>query len=341
MPPRLHFGNMTFGWSQASSFVDHAIASEMMNKFLAAGGKHFDTARIYASGKSEEMAGDIMTENKSHNKFTIITKAHPSQPGGLSPQGIRDQLAASLAALKTDKVAVLYLHQPDTVNPLTESLACCAELIAEGKIESFGLSNYSVQETSRVIDICKDKGYPTPVVYQGLYNPINRRVEQDLVPVLRKNKMTFVAYNPLAAGMLTGKHKRDTEVQEGRFKDNKNYLDRYYKPDTFEALDIIAAACEKAGLSMTQATYSWMMHHSVLGDDDGLLLGASKITHLEENLKCCKEAAPLPAEVVTAFDQAWGLTKADAFAFWRGYSMDMPGKDDMDPGASYVAGGKK
>lgn len=83
------------------------------------------------------------------------------------------------------------------------------------------------------------------------------------------------------------------------------------------------------------------MNHSMLGDEDGLLLGASKIDHLRENLKHCTSASPLVEEVLLAFDKAWAVTKPDAFAFWRGYSLDMPGKEDMDPGASYVAGGKK
>ena len=75
--------------------------------------------------------------------------------------------------------------------------------------------------------------------------------------------MSFVAYNPLAAGMLTGKHVKDQEVAAGRFKDNKNYLDRFYKPDTFAGLELIKAACDKHKITMTQATFSWMLCHSV------------------------------------------------------------------------------
>ena len=73
-------------------------------------------------------------------------------------------------------------------------------------------------------------------MYQGLYNPLNRRVEQELLPTLRKHNISFVAYNPLAAGLLTGKHSEGGDVPAGRFKDNPNYLDRFYKHDNFEAL---------------------------------------------------------------------------------------------------------
>ena len=92
-----------------------------------------------------------------------------------------------------------------------------------------------------------------PKVYQGLYNPINRRVERELLSVLRGNDIAFVAYNPLAGGMLTGKHSREGEVQKGRFLKNKNYSDRFYKPDVFDALDKINAACNKADISIIQA----------------------------------------------------------------------------------------
>ena len=108
--------------------------------------------------------------------------------------------------------------------------------------------NYSIQ-------ICKDESYPLTEVYQGLYNPINRRVEKELLPVLRSNGIAFVAYNPLAGGMLTGKHSReDGEVPKGRFHKNKNYSDRFYKPDVFDALDKINSACNKADVSIVQAS---------------------------------------------------------------------------------------
>ena len=79
-------------------------------------------------------------------------------------------------------------------------------------------------------------------------------MEKELLPVLRSNGIAFVAYNPLAGGMLTGKHSReDGEVPKGRFHKNKNYSDRFYKPDVFDAVDKINAACNKAGISIIQA----------------------------------------------------------------------------------------
>ena len=80
-------------------------------------------------------------------------------------------------------------------------------------------------------------------------------MERELLPVLRSNGIAFVAYNPLAGGMLTGKHSReDGEVPKGRFHKNKNYSDRFYKPDVFDAVDKINAACNESDMSIVQAS---------------------------------------------------------------------------------------
>ena len=278
-----------------------------------------------------------MKTTDCRDAIQLVTKVHPSQPNGLSPDGIRAQLAASLEALQVSKVDVLYLHQPDTENALTNSLECVNALVGEGLVATYGLSNYSVVETERVLAICREKGYPLPSVYQGLYNAVNRRVETELIPLLRANGMNFVAYNPLAAGLLTGKHKPDVEVLQGRFKDNTNYMDRFYKPDHFQGLALIREACDKHSLVMASVAYCWLLSHSALADGDGLLLGASSVEQLEQNLSSCAAATePLPDDVVAAFDEAWRICQPDAFAFWRGYSADQPGRADLDPGASYV-----
>lgn len=276
-----------------------------------------------------------------HEDVVLVTKAHPSQPGGLSPEGIRQQLSASLEAMGVPRVGVFYLHQPDTEHPLDDSLRCVHDLVSEGLIARVGLSNFSAQETERAVEICRENSLTLPTVYQGLYNALNRRVEAELFPILRANSIEFVAYNPLAAGMLTGKHRGGgaDSVATGRFKDNKNYLDRFYKPDHFEAVELISAACDASGVAMVDAAYRWLIRHSALADGDGVLLGASSVEHLEANLAACSDEAcaqPLPDPVLEAMDAAWELCRADAFAFWRGHSADMPGREDLDPGASYA-----
>ena len=353
--PRLYLGTMTFGWSQTSSVVDEPVAKEMVKKFVTFNkknsiSKHYiDTARIYAGGATEPIVGDSISDASSYcglESLLVGTKAHPSQPGGLSMDGIQQQFDASIEAMgeKVSSVGEYYLHQPDTEHSLLESLKCIDNLVKEGKMTQLGMSNYHVSEMKRAFDLCKEHGLTKPTVYQGLYNPLNRAVEKELIPLLKENGCDFVAYNPLAAGLLTGKHKDPSEAMTGRFKNNDNYLPRFYTDDNFEALKLIQNACEKEGISLLECTFRWMLRHSALSATDGLLLGASSLQQLDQNLDAClagMEKEPLSDDVLKAFDDAWKITKTSAFPYWRSYSSDMPNGENLDQGASYAAAKKK
>jgi aflatoxin B1 aldehyde reductase len=203
------------------------------------------------------------------------------------------------------------------------------------------MSNYHASEMARAFQLCEEHNLTRPTVYQGLYNPLNRAVDQELLPVLKKHKCSFVAYNPLAAGLLAGKHtNKDCEVKAGRFRDNPNYLPRFYTDSNFEAVDLIRKACEKDDITMVEATYRWLLRHSALDKNDGVLLGASSVAQLTQNLNACEAAAekgPLSPQLLQAFDEAWKITADGAFPYWRSYSSDMPDRGSLDQGASYDA----
>ncbi len=341
---------MTFGWrGQTSSFVDTPIASKMIEAFINShkdeSAVQIDCARIYAGGDSEKVLRDAMAGYTNKSPAILIgTKAHPSQPDGLSEKGLMTQIEKSFDALGVASVDEYYLHQPDENNSLLESLQTCDKLIKDGKIKSIGMSNYHASEVQRAFDLCTEHSLEKPTVYQGLYNPLNRCIETDLLPVLRKNGCKFIAYNPLAAGLLTGKHFSTGDVKEGRFKNNPNYLPRFYTPVHFEALALIQSACDDSNLSMVEATYLWLLRHSALDASygDGVLLGASSTEQLEQNLNSCFRASEteLPIPLIDAFDRAWELIKSNEerpFPYWRSYSADMPNKENLDQGASYNA----
>lgn len=213
--PRLYLGTMTFAWNQASSPVDDKIATAFIQRFVAAGGRQVDTARIYAAGETEPMLGRAL-QSSGASDLLVGSKAAPSQPGGLSATGMRSQLDASLGAIGVERLAEYYLHQPDTEAALLESLREAHAMVSEGKVGAVGMSNYHASEVARAFELCAEHGLTKPSVYQGLYNPLNRAVEEELLPVLRAHGCSFVAFNPLAAGLLTGAHKRDGEVRLAR-----------------------------------------------------------------------------------------------------------------------------
>jgi len=354
---RIYLGTMTFGWEQASSPVSKAVAIEMAKIASRFGLTVLDTARIYSEGESEPMVGaclEALQNDESVSTMKVTTKAHPSQPGGLSPRGLEAQLMDSLKAMNVKRVDEFYLHQPDTECSLESTLEKTNELVDRGLIGSIGMSNYHGTEVQRAVDICDKYGWVRPSVYQGLYNPLNRRVETELLPTLKHNNIKFIAFNALAAGLLTGKHaSQDSDsVMSGRFKNNPNYLPRFYTKANFKAVSDISDALEYHGKgeTMIEATYDWLLHHSQLGPNDGILIGASGVEQLESTLSAIgrslnKSPKHTNDQVMTACEKAWdtviGSKEGDGFAYWRGYSKDHPNAKDLDQGAAYAAHGPK
>jgi aflatoxin B1 aldehyde reductase len=172
--PRLYLGTMTFGWSQTSSRVNEPIALVMLERFMAHNRvvgeddvHRVDTARIYAGGKTEPIVGTVISKlgESNESKILVGTKAHPSQPGGLSQDGIRSQHQASLVALDLDSFDEYYLHQPDTQHSLLESLQCLHEMVTNGLIRSIGMSNYHASEVARAFELCAEHNL-TPLGWQ-------------------------------------------------------------------------------------------------------------------------------------------------------------------------------
>ena len=324
-------GTMTFGWNKASNVCDDEVSKQMMETFATSNAEHVevDTAYLYSDGETENIIGRVLPSltGNSSSKLEIATKVAPwsnlisgkggvhgasGGAGGLRPDMIRLQLETSLKRMQVDKVQLLYLHAPDVETPLIETLTAIDQLHKEGKFIELGLSNFSAWETVEVWHICDKNGFVKPTVYQGMYNAIARQVERELFPALKRHGIRFLCYNPLAAGLLTGKHDFSKEPSDGRFKNNSMYMDRYWKKEYFDALLKVQQACDAAGeTSLANVSLRWLKHHSMLDHKvgDGVIIGASSMTHLTANLKACDDGKPLADGIVKAFDDAWEICR--------------------------------
>merc|ERR1711879_1125601 len=130
------------------------------------------------------------------------------------------------------------------------------------------------------------------------------------------------AYSPLAGGLLAKKHLR-CNLPQKRVDDNPFY----FGEACLSAADVINSACQAADISVLQATYSWFFFHSALRKGDGIVLGASSVSQLEQNLEACQKARPMCTSVVDAFAKAWAPCRPTAYLYWRLYSKDMPNRD--------------
>jgi aflatoxin B1 aldehyde reductase len=264
--------------------------------------KELDTARVYNAGKSEADLGDIP---EAQHDFTIATKAPGFSPGSLAYQRVIDNCNASTAALKQSNMDLYYFHGPDRKTPLEESLRAIDGLYREGKFARFGISNYHVTEVDEILKLCTKHDFVRPSVYQGGYNALARAGEKELFPLLRQHKIAFYAYSPLAGGYFSRSVSDLRDPPSGSRMDQMSVFSAMYVNDlSLEIHDNLTKACKNEGVTLKEAALRWLMHHSILGKDDGVILGASSVEQMEENLKAC-EGGPLPEGVVDVFEQAW------------------------------------
>ncbi len=305
-------GSMTF-----ADPVDEAQSNAIIAAFLEAGGREIDTAHTYGDGATETLLGAVLPVQEK--PFYLASKVHPWNDEGLQPQQVKRQMAQTLERLGRDSIDLLYLHSPDLDTPIEQTLEACFELHQQGRFRDFGLSNFASWQVAEIVELCRRHGWMEPRVYQGMYNALTRDVERELFPCLRHYGMAFYAYNPLAGGLLTGRYTSiDSLPGEGRFVDRDNYLERYWKQEYFDALQSLFAACAAQGIEPTTAAFSWLVNHSRLdaGEGDGIILGVSRMEHLQANLAAC-EQPPLAAEIVDLFEQGWQLVKPDCFRYFR------------------------
>lgn len=298
---------------------------DAINRFLELGHKEVDTAIMYVNGESEKIMGALPV-CRDESKVLIATKANPNK--GFKYENIINQLETSLSNLQIGKADIFYLHWPDHKLPLEDTLRAVNQLHQDGKFREFGLSNYKSWAVVDIYHICKSNGWVLPTVYQGMYNSFTRDVEGELFPALRKFGMRFYAYNPLAGGLLTGRYEyEDIEEKKpnGRFfgiggKWAESYRNRFWKKSFFSGLDLVKDALKKqygeGVVTPAEAALRWLKHHSGLIDDDGVIIGASKMEHLESNLGAL-EKGPLHEDVVEAYQQAWFGIKGDCPVYYR------------------------
>lgn len=312
---KLVLGTMTMG----DQVLGHDVGI-MLEYFLSKGYTELDTAYVYNDGACERLLGSALASLEA-GAFKLATKVNPKVTGKLDRDSVLDQFNQSLRCLGTDRVDKLYLHFPDPDTPVEYALEACAELHGQGRFSELGLSNFPAWLVAEVYHRCKQEGWMLPKVYQGLYNPLSRHAERELDQALDYYGMCFYAYNPLAGGILTNKYESgNRQVKAGRFTRRPNYLDRYWKESYFQASDQVRAKGLEYNIGIVEATYRWLAFHSMLkpGRGDAIIVGASRLEHLAENMKAM-EGGPLPDALVAAFDQAWEECRPDAPEYFKFY----------------------
>jgi aryl-alcohol dehydrogenase-like predicted oxidoreductase len=291
---------MTFG-----AQTDGATAQRMVNCCLDRGINFFDTANVYNRGAAEMILGKAL--KGCREKIVLATKVRGKMGDapddeGLSHAAMTKAIDASLERLGTDYVDLYYLHLPDYAVPIEETLETMQGLVHAGKVRFPAVSNYAAWQVCEILWICEKRGYQPYLISQPMYNLLARGIEEEYLPFCQRFGVAVVPYNPLAGGLLTGKHSRQGGPTPGtRFDGNKLYQDRYWHDDGFAAVEELRSIAREAGKTLVELALQWLLSQPGV---DSVILGASRLEQLEENLKAA-EGGPLDQAVLARCDLVW------------------------------------
>ena len=267
-------------WFNFGDEADEADISKLIFGAFDVGITHIDLANIYGPppGAAERRVGPLLAQLPRDDLVVSTKGGLTMRPGPYGRGGTRknliDSFDRSLVRLGLDHVDIYYHHARDKDTPLEETLGALDSIVRSGKALHAGISNYDGESTDEVARICKEKGFHHPLVNQVQYSMILRRIEDDLLPVVKETGIGVVAYSPLARGMLAGK---PVEAVFGdRAKDLGDKIEALKK--TIEGVEKVAA---ERGQSPGQMALAWTLRDSAVTT---ALIGASKLEQIEENI---------------------------------------------------------
>ena len=297
---RLSLGTMTLG-----SQTDEATAQCIVDCCLDSGINSVDTANVYNGGAAETIVGRALKGRRDRvilaSKAGIKMGDAPDEQG-LSRASLHKAIDATLRRLGTDYVDIYYLHLPDYSTPIEETLEAMEDLVRAGKVRFPATSNYAAWQIAEIICMCEKRGYQGYFISQPMYNLLARGIEEEYLPFCERFGVAVFPYNPLAGGMVTGKHSRQSGPTPGtRFDGNKMYQDRYWLAEDFAAVEELRSIARDAGKTLVELAIQWMLSQTAV---DSIILGASRLDQLQQNLKAA-EGGPLDASVLARCDAVW------------------------------------
>jgi aryl-alcohol dehydrogenase-like predicted oxidoreductase len=287
---RLCLGTMTFGLQ-----TDESTAVAILDRAAEGGIDFLDTSDAYplggdltTRGRTEEIVGRWLRGKR--DRFIVATKCFaPTGPApfdrGNSRKHIMDAVDASLRRLQTDYIDLYQLHGYDTETPIDETLAALDDLVRAGKVRYTGASNFLTYRLVRAIGRSETLGLARLDSVQPRYNLLFRQIEREMLPYCLEDGVGVIPYNPIAGGLLTGKHSRSAPPAEGtRFTLGTaaaNYQNRYWHEREFDTVDELLQLADKAGTSLVTLAVAWVLANPAI---TAPIIGASKPEQLADSL---------------------------------------------------------
>ncbi|MEJ0011543.1 MAG: aldo/keto reductase [Bauldia sp.] len=263
--------------------IDLEASRKVIHAALDHGVTHFDTADIYGnSGGSETIIGQVLGARRS--EVVLVTKFGKPMAGIVedrrgSRRYVMSAVEASLARLKTDRIDLLVMHEPDPATPIEETFRALEELKKAGKVLHIACSNFLADEIDDATAEAKKLGIEGFVAAQDEYSLTHRDHEKSLFPALQKNRLSLVPYFPLGGGALTGKYRKGAPLPAGTR--HKEATSRFLAPH-WDVIEALHAFADRHGRTMVELAMSWLASKPLVAS---IIAGATKPEQVASNAK--------------------------------------------------------
>lgn len=309
---RICLGTMTFG-----AQVTEADSITIIHHAIDKGVNFIDTANVYSKGRAEAIVGKALRNKRDGivlSSKCSLAMSDAVNDGGLSRSTIVRHVNDSLKRLKTDFLDILFLHYPDEHTSIEEIVHTMSLLIRDGKIRHYGLSNFPAWQCCAIVHTARELRLPEPVVTENVYNLVTRGIDDELIPFVEEYRLGLITFNPLAGGLLTGKHSRTKTAVGSRLAIDEGYFNRYCRDGNFTALDTLIEISNSIGMAPAQLAYRWLLSKSYIAS---VICGVSTLSQLESNLESCdnEKARVLDSDILARCDAIWDSLKGSYFNY--------------------------
>ena len=301
---RLSLGSwLTFGKQ-----IGNNIASDLMDLAYDKGVNFFDNAEIYAKGESERVMGEILSKRDwRRDSYIVSSKAFFGEGGelptqkGLSRKHLVEACEAALKRLKLDYLDLYYCHRPDKETPISETVWTMHNLIQQGKILYWGTSEWSAQEIMEAHMVAERYNLIGPTMEQPQYNMLHRdKVEVEYDQIYKTVGLGTTIWSPLGSGILTGKYNDGMAESTRLSMDGMEWLkDKSLVEENLEKVRKLTVLANEIGTTMPKLAIAWCLKNENVST---AILGASKVSQLEETLTAIDDVQLLTTEVMEKID---------------------------------------
>lgn len=280
-------------WLTFGGQTDDETAEKLMITAYESGINFFDNAEAYAGGKSELVMGKILKKLAWRRSSYIVSSKvffGAEHKGvneiGLSKKHIFEACHEACQRLHVDYLDLYYCHRPDKQTPIEETVWAMHQLILQGKVLYWGTSEWSAQEIMEAYEICSKHNLIKPIVEQPQYNMFHRqRFEIEYDQLYKNYGLGTTIWSPLASGVLSGKYNDGVVADDTRFRKYKSLTwleEQNLTREKIEKAKKLAKLANDNDLTLAQMALLWCLNNAHVST---VILGASKLTQLQENLK--------------------------------------------------------